>query len=107
MILIDKTNFEEGLGCALCSRFYVNPITEKGGCDGLCETNKHLYAKVINTLNKSEIKPKTNGDMIETLFNVTEKKEYNCCIFVNIHPLGDCRFTKEWWYAPYEEKNNV
>lgn len=46
----------------------------------------------------------TNGDVIETLFDIKEVEEMGYCTFITIYPDYNTRFIKEWWNAPYKEK---
>ena len=46
----------------------------------------------------------TNGNVIEKIFDVKDVDEMKCCTFVTIRPDYNTRFIKEWYNAPYQEK---
>lgn len=46
----------------------------------------------------------TNGDVIKALFYVKNVEEMECCTFVSIAGDADMRVYKDWWNAPFAER---
>jgi len=75
----------------------------------------HTRQKLVENLNKVcelalmelEQKPKisvTNGDIIETMFEVKEIRKLIKDVFVVLTDGAELGFSREWWTAPYKTK---
>ena len=45
----------------------------------------------------------TNGDVIKAVFDVTEVRQLDYCVFVDTSDDAILRFYKDWWNAPYKK----
>ena len=43
----------------------------------------------------------TNGEVLQTIWNVSDIKVYKASVFADIYPCKEMRFDKSWWFAEY------
>lgn len=43
----------------------------------------------------------TNGEVVQTVWDVSNIKVYKASVFADIYPDKEMRFDKSWWFAEY------